>query len=74
MCNSHKQQQKNRFIDLNDLPLSAASNMISYMGSILNYAIVGFAVVLGQMKEPTSQYVAEASFQLIMLIQVSHST
>jgi hypothetical protein len=50
--------------------LEATSNAFVYMGSVLNYAVVALPIVLRQMENPTNQYIAEASFQLIMLIQV----
>jgi ATP-binding cassette subfamily D (ALD) protein 4 len=49
--------------------INSTSNILSYLGSVLNYSVVALPVILGQKENPTSQYVAEASFQLIMLIQ-----
>jgi hypothetical protein len=49
---------------------TATSNVFVYMGSVLNYAVVALPIILRQMENPTNQYIAEASFQLIMLIQV----
>jgi ATP-binding cassette subfamily D (ALD) protein 4 len=47
--------------------LNSTSNILSYIGSILNYSVVALPVIISQ-RQLTPESVAEASFQLIMLI------